>query len=555
MRSTLPLLLLSFVLGTPILGVAQSEPPAPTVAEESILLPDLAITEKMALRPMEKWRIGQLENLEIFSDASEQATNDFAARLYKFHQAFTYLFPKTNNITRSKVTIILCGTISKFRELTTIVPESNFETLASQTLSDNFTTHLVINLDVKSSFDKDRDGQVLGEGDVVVPLEGQRTGTEFIDGETLVRREYIHLLFSRSRPRPPAWLEEGAARYFTSLQVGAKTITFAKLDREIVDFFHLKRLLSMSELFAITYDSPEYIKAVGSVFSNQSLAFIHYGMFAYKMRHQKAFFEFIDRAAKEPVTEPMFKSIFKMSYQEMEAELRDYVDGGFYRHVEAPKNVDFPPSPTLAMRDATDAEMGRIKGDTLRLVKRYDDARIELISPIMRKHADARLVGSLGVLDYEKNDFTAAQKFLEESVAAKVDQPAPYITLAKLRLEDALRNNPTPTLTATQLSNVLKPLFAALTLKRPPIEAYLLIADAWLLSQSAPSLENLAVLDQGVIAFPLNSDLIYKNAKLKARFGFAEDARSLTELGLKVTKDTDTRKRLAQLQAALPTTK
>jgi hypothetical protein len=304
----------------------------------------------------------------------------------------------------------------------------------------------------------------------------------------------------------------------------------------------------------VSYDSPEYIKASGSAFSHQALAFVHYAILSQKGRYRDAFLKFIDQASREPVTETMFKNYFKMSYRNMESALLNYVQGGFYRHVVVPKNVELAPPPSLELRNTTDAESGRMKGDVLRQVKRYDDARIELVSTIMRKHADPRLLAELGQLDYETNSLVAAQKFLEESVAAKVDLPAPYITLAGLRLQEALRNEPKDGLSPAQLRDVLTPLFAALALKQPRIEVYTMIADAWLSTKVVPTLDNLAVLDEGVLAFPRNTDLIFRNATLKARHGFSDDARSLAELGLKVSRDAETTTRFETLEASLPAT-
>lgn len=546
MRLPTLFLLLSFTAS--IIPSVRGEETPPPLGEKIVRLPELSIKEKMKLRPEEKWSIGQIENFEILSCASEKETQDFATKLYKFHQAFTFLFPKANSLSREKVTLVLCNTVGKFKELSPEIAESNTQTIASETLSDDFSTMLVINLDVKSAFEAAAET----DSEDTVKLEGQQTGTEFIDGETLVRREYIRLLLSHSRPRPPTWLEEGVSRYFSSIKINPKNITYAQLDKELIGAFTQKPMLSMPDFFAVTPDSLDYKKSVGGSFSNQALAFVHFGMFGYKMKYQKAFLEFVDRSAKEPITEEMFKSIFKMGFNDMLAELRDYVMGGFYRKAVAPKNADFPPVPPLVLRAATDAEMGRIKGDVLRLVKRYDDARIELVSTIMRKNADARLLASLGRLDYETKSYVAAAKFLEEAVAAKVDQPAAYLALARLRLEEGKRNSPDNRLSEAQLVRVLQPLFAALSLKVTHPNLYIQIADAWLESKAQPDFDNLAVLDQGVLAYPRNTELIYKSATLKIRYGYTEDARSLVELGLKVARDANSRNRFEQLKASLP---
>jgi len=376
--------------------------------------------------------------------------------------------------------------------------------------------------------------------------------SDSIDGEVLMRREYIRMLFSYGEKPLPPWQTEGAARYFGSLNVTNKGISFGHLNADTVKFFSLSGIMPLREMFDVKYDSSEYQNAIGSIFSEQTLLFFHFGMFADKMSWRKAFLEFLDRSAKETVTEELFKSCFKKTFSQMEYELRLYLDSGAFRHPQTPTKVNLPPVPEIELRLAKDTETGRIKGDVLRLAKRYEDARVELVSPVMRKHADAALLASLGLLDYETKNLVAALKSLEEATTAKVTNPAAYITLAQLRLEEALKSSPDSKLTPAQLGQVLAPLFNALSLKLSHVQIYTTIADAWLYARTAPTLENLTVLDQGVIAFPRNADLIYKNATLKARNGFPDDARALIDLGLKVGRDSTNRNRFEQLKATLP---
>jgi hypothetical protein len=119
-------------------------------------------------------------------------------------------------------------------------------------------------------------------------------------------------------------------------------------------------------------------------------------------------------------------------------------------------------------------------------------------------------------------------------------------------MEEAFGDPHQGSLSPAQLAGVLKPLFAALALNQPRVEIYTLIADAWLHTRAVPTLDNLVVLDEGVIKFPRNTDLIFKDASLKARNGFTDDAHSLIELGLKMSRDTETQARFEQLRTLLP---
>lgn len=530
------------------------------LSETPILLPEVSINETVIQLPKEKWYVGHIDNFDVFSNTSVSETRTFITQLYKFHQAFTFVFPKAKTLAKTKITLVLCNSQEKFNELSPKHEDTLQQAMGSFSLGDNFTTYQVINLDLYSVFTagaaRDEKGGAIDGGidnEDAINRAGAN-GEGAFDNEGLIRREYLRLLFSKSEKPLPPWQTEGATQYFGSMAVTKKGIVYGRLNPATHSYFSSHGIPSLKELFSITPNSPEYKNAVGSDFSQLALLFFHYGMFGDKTRYRKAFLEFLDRSSKESVTEDIFKSYFNMGFAKMEYELRLYLDSGAFRHPITPTKTDLLPVPEIELREASESERGQTKGDLLRLLKQYENARRELIVPVMHKQADSRLLATLGQLDYETNNPVSARKFLEASVAAKVDSPAAYIFLARLRLDQYLHASAEPQLSTPQLNQVLTPLFAALTQKLSHVELYTTIADAWLYSKTAPTLEDLAILNQGVLAFPRNTDLIYKNAVLKTRHGYTDDARSLIELGLKVSRASDNRNRFEQLKATLPAT-
>ncbi|MFT3784119.1 MAG: hypothetical protein QM790_19095 [Nibricoccus sp.] len=546
-------LVLLLLLSARLLWAQNQDQPPPN--EPIIHLPGVAVSETMKLRPQEKWLIGEIGNFDVYTNASENETREFVIKLYKFHQAFTGLFPSIKAISRDKITLVLCGSHDKYIDLApphTNDVDERYGHPAYTSITNAFATIFLVDFDFRSFFN---DGINVGEEGATT--FAQATGNEFMDNETLLRQQYMRLIISRSKPRPPAWLEEGVVRYFDSLKVSKDKISFGQLDKSLTQFFsdsgnNLHRMMSLADFFAVDYNSPEYTKSIGGRFSHQALAFVHFGLLGKKGRYRQGFLQFIDRACKEPVTEAMFKSCFNMSYEDMGYLLFAYAQGGFYRHVVAPKLKDFPPTPPLEFHLASDAEAGRIKGDILRQVGRYDDARIEYFSPIMRKHADAPLLAELGLLDYETGNLVSARKYLEQALTAKAASLPGYLALARLRLDEATGQSPDGRLSSDQLHQVLTPLFAARDLGRPHIDIYLLIAEAWSKAKVAATPEHLAVLDEGVAAFPKNTELLYKDAALKVRNGLIDDARPFIELGLRTLRVPAERERFERLKNSLP---
>lgn len=515
-----------------------------------ILLPNVTISDKMKLRKEEAWLTGTLGNFEIFSTASEKKTREFVYKLHEYHQAFTFLFPYANVASHKQITLVLCDSADQFDSLMPLIGKRIDSAMVSYTAKDAYQTIFLINLNL---------------GAVSISRLKSSTSTEYslttedqsvdtiIDSSEPIRREYLHLVFQQFPQRVPPWVEEGVVRFFLSMKIADKRITWAEINREFRSGFNFKALLSMQELFAIGYDSPVYLQSVGGMFSSQSLALVHLCMFGYKGKYRQPLFDIIERSTREPVNEAMFKQIFGMDYRQMEKTISQYVDRLHYKHLVAPKKIEFPPVPAFELRPTTDAENGRIKGDVLRLVKRYDDANAEIVSPIFRKHIDARLLASLGLLEYETGSLPAARQHLTDAVAAKVNDVAAYITLARLRLDQALSAaGPQGALNVAQLTAVLTPLFAARDLQLTHRELYLLIAEAWEHSRVPADAEHLAVIDEGVLQFPRNVELIYKDAALKARSKLYDDARLLCDLGLKHSRDESMKDSFQKLKSSLP---
>ena len=539
--------LLTGVLCLTAILPAQAAESEQQATDKVIVLPETKISEKMKLRPEEKWLTGTIGNFEIFSHASERETRTFISEFYKFHQAFIYLFPKSDVKLANKLKLVLCGSTDKF----TALAPANYNNLSTM-VSDGNDCYLLIDLAVKSRFTGNSRAYVI-TGDTWIPGGDGLFGPspyDFIDGSVLARREYIHFLSERANPRPPLWFEEGIAMYFSSMEITKNKITYARLGKDVVTWLDGPSMLPMEKFFALPKESGGY----NPNFSRQALVFVHYTMFARKMLYQKSLLAFADKASLEPVTEEMFRRYFGMSLNDMEGALLSYIkDGGFFKYVVAPKKIKFPIEPAYELRATTDVENGLLKGNILRLVKRYEDANAELMSPILRKHSDIRLVAALGVLEYNMGNFSAARKHLEDAVAAKVDDCTAYITLARLRLHEALKAAvPAGALNADQMSDVLTPLFAARALDQPLPDIYSLIADIWEYSHITPSQDNLAILDDGVQKFPRNSDLVYKDAVLKGRYKFYNDAHALIDLGLRHARDQKTQDRFTKLRADLP---
>ncbi len=221
---------------------------------------------------------------------------------------------------------------------------------------------------------------------------------------------------------------------------------------------------------------------------------------------------------------------------------------------QAKKGEKLEPPSKPVFRDATEAEVGRIKGEALRMAGNKAAARDALIAPYIRGSRDPQLLGSLGMYEFSIGETARARKFLEAAAKAKVVRPRAYLQLAQLRFDEAVKS-PQGTqgrLSSAQVTDILTPLFTARG--QPPTlpEVYEMIATVWSRSETPPTAENLRVVDEGVQRFVKRADWIYQAALLKQQYGFLEDAALLAEHGLRITADLAKRQRFQALKASLP---
>jgi hypothetical protein len=224
--------------------------------------------------------------------------------------------------------------------------------------------------------------------------------------------------------------------------------------------------------------------------------------------------------------------------------------------------------PVLALRDASDTELARIKGDWERLEvgfvkkstpeladKYLEQARRTLRRPYDRDAREPRLLAALGLCECDAGDDFAAREFLESAARLGPLRPRAAYELARLRFAQASVNpeGEGGRLSIDQTARIFTPLFAVREQAPPLPEIYELIAQVWTHSAYRPTRNHLAVLDEGVRLFPRRSELVYQTAALYANNGLAAESAGFVRLGLVVAAEGADRDRFTQLEARLAT--
>jgi hypothetical protein len=578
-HSALTALLSCLVSALPLSAQKAATAPTPSDVVE---LPALTVTDTRDLPEPEKWRYTKIPNFEVISSASDRATQRLLRDFDIFTMAVGLAWPIKGRPAPPS-TLIICNNGRQFEGFIPPSESAAKENRMSVTLNNREQAFIVLNLGINSI--------TLDPATADVDMSTTASVTFDVDHYKQLYREYIRYLFSQTENRPPPWMEEGVSQILMTMEVDKRLIVLGELDGrsqsaptaadtaavpaegeeeeadsamtdarvEDVDFnvaLNRKRLLSFNEFFGMARDSETALNPVGNnVWAKQCYAFVHMCRFGVRGRYKEALTKFVERTSKEPATEAIFEECFGVTYKKFLLELRGYIQSANYKYDEfkitGTQTLD---APLPEMRDATEGEAARIKGDAYRVAGKAAAARDTLAAAYVRGERDPIFLTTLGQAEIAAGNTDRARKFLEAS-APKANRPSVLIDLAKLRLDDAIAHpaGADKKINDAQLASVLNPLLA--TRARPPArpEVYELIADAWLVAETKPKpAENLVVLTEGLKTYPRHAGIIYKTATLFAQIGNDVAARGLADHGLKVATTDAERARLTALKAKLP---
>lgn len=566
--------------------------PATTAAEPVVELPKFVVTDNRELPPPESWRYGTIPGFEVLSNASEKGTQRLLRDFGMFRQALGHVWQIPQRAGQS-TTLIICGRGAKFDQFIPAGKLNHETAFASLFLKQGGQSAIVIDLEATTL-------NVLNLEAASDP--GTDGNTISVEHDKQLYREYVRYLLSQNDTRLPAWFEEGLSQIIMKMQFDKRWIEFAKLedpntvstqaamiaemnasltaedpnaatfagapaeDRDFPAALRRRALIPLEKFFAVSHDSPEATNTLGNNrWGKQAYAFVHMCLYGYKGKYQKPFMTFLSRAAREPVTEAMFKECFRfpgkngtfkeMSYKDMLMEIRSYCDFTVYeaKIFKAKEDVIIPP-PLLVMRDATQSEIGRIKGEAMVLAGHTKAARSELIAPYIRGERDPYLLAALGLFELKHGEADRARKFLEASVAAKAKRPEAALEVAKLRYNDALAKpaGKGGQLSAAQTGAVLEPLLLVRR-QAPPMPAlYDLAGDAWLRSEAKPTKDDAMLLVEGAQLFPTRLKLVYRAALFASEVNELQAAHALADHGIRYATDATGKKRFEELKASLP---
>ncbi|OAM89028.1 hypothetical protein OH491_12345 [Termitidicoccus mucosus] len=318
--------------------------------------------------------------------------------------------------------------------------------------------------------------------------------------------------------KPPPWFARGLGSLLGSTQVSQTHIQFAL----VRDKFTGRHMPNLSDIFQ---------KKDGDSFTTEesrlASVFVHYGLYAEKGKFAPRFMKFVDRLERgEPPTEALFNEtfgsgLFNSGISRMETNLAVYSrDFAFYKSMDI--KGDIPPMPPPVYREATQAEVARIKAEVHIAQGALAKALNELRVAYWRGERDPAMLAILAMLEQQSGSESRARKLIQPLLALPKPPPRAYITAARIRLKDTLAIKlPGAKLGAEETSELISVLSGALAGGLTTEDLCTTLAEVVTHSSVAPDAGLAAFLREAAKRYPKNKT-IAEASKLDA--GPAVDA-------------------------------
>jgi hypothetical protein len=359
-------------------------------------------------------------------------------------------------------------------------------------------------------------------------------------------REYLNLDFLRvtglTHVAVPAWYRDGMSELLRSATLAEAGVIFPAqgwrpngnryMDNPIISglfpggpapWMPLREVLSRgaqarssSSRFGSAEQRERYLRGAA--------IFVHWGFFADKGKHRAAFLDFVAEATRRPPDEEMLRRILGFDFKKIQARLDSRGLGVSRETIAAPAGHVL--ATRIHARSATRGDVARIVGEAyLHLAREgtqatrviyLTNAREVLEDAVKAGEGDSLIAYLLGMLAQLEGDDETAIRWLEQAVAGEVRRPSAYVMLVELLLKRRSFIGP-GTISADETTAIWQLLKKADSMRPRLAGTYSLGLGLWRDSAISPDSAALALLADGIDAFPGDSTLVTSALQLAAR--------------------------------------
>jgi len=561
MPPSLRLPLAAFALGALALGAAGLRAQGPVTASGPVVSLPPFVVQSAGGPP---WRYVHPPGFEVLSRWSDSSTKDFANELLGARKLFDAVLPPEFQ--------------AQFAVPTTyvLVPDVQTDALPAPLMAQVLLHAQGAGSDSRRPTEvRFTPNLMLWDRDALVVF-GLKPSEAIEDGGVAFFSDLrTRLILERRTPTLPSWFVSGFCDLYAGMdftQRAADTGAAGWVSKEEVaalaaDPDAPRQLLPLAELFAEPPAGGAPLPlARARLRQAEAALFIRWALDGVGSPRRAALWKFVNAAAAGPVTEAQFEALFGEDYVSALNDLSDFLPWAATHSLRLVPVQD-PVDSDIRMRDATPAEVGRIKGDWERLemdqvalqypelVPKYRDRAQETFNLAYQDDkSDPGLLAAMGLFDLDCGQPAVAEPLLRAAAAAHVVRPRVYYELARRLFTELTTPAPgkaPPVLTPIQAGTLLELLDQARAQAPALPEVFGMYYEVTQAAAARPSPALLNVFRDGVRLFPENPALSYEAAIMLARGGDLAGAGAVLQRGLALATEPALRSHMTALQSEL----
>ena len=457
------------------------------------------------------WRGMQTENFYLVGDASPRAMRRVAEQLETFRAAFLAVRPRAAAaISDTDTTVVVFDSDQDFRPYKPLAPDGGPANVGGLFMATNYN--------------------------VYIALTGER------EAEGAIYHEYVHRISSEDRSWP-AWLREGVAEFYSTIQVrnGGETVRVGIPIDENLRLLQNTRLIPMDEFLDIGSDPLYYLgERDQGRFYAQSWALTHY-LLLQRPGGSDQLLRFLELLNSGGDTATNFRTAFQTDLEILSRELDRYVRNSLtLPALDYRLDIRLEDVGRWNAEDISEAEANYHLGELLSRVDRFDDAQVYLEAAIDQAPNMVEPVTRIGILYEMEGDVDTAFEYFERAAEMEAAGYLPRLLYAERLLFRHGYSDPEVVETATEQ------LRRAVALRPESVESLLRLGEV-LLSDSETTDESLDVLSRAVRLDRGNPRLALSYLRALWRSGQTESAREGAETLAGATTDPEVRQRAEAL--------
>ena len=465
----------------------------------------LVVSSLAPVAAKDTWTSVRSKNFLLIGNASEKDIRRVATRLEQFREVFSRLFTNMNVNSPVPTTVVVFKNDESYRPFK---PNAHTAGYFQPGQDVNYIT-LKLNNDPRSEQD---------------PF-------------TIIFHEYTHLLIKNTSGNVQTWFNEGLAEYYSTFSISDdQKVVMGRPIASHVYLLRESRMLPLRTLFQVDQKSPYYNERdKQSIFYAESWALMHYLILGKEGERVVQMGKFVELISAGMPTEQAFQQAFKTSFENVEKELRSYIQRDRYPIITGSFNTKVGYDTAMESAKLTEAETLAYLGDLL--LHSYREDSEEYLKKALALDPNLPMANaSMGMLHVRRGKADEARKSLERAVAASSQNYLIHYYYAYALSREGNRDMQTVLGFAPEtIAKMRSELKRAIELRPDFLESYSLLAFVNLVSDS--NLDETMELLKGAIAKnPGRSDLVFMLAQIYMR---KDDFKTTRELIDKLIADSD----------------